>query len=94
MLSSGARVWEKEGKSSDKISLMCEGFRVRIRRTGGEDRVLSYLPDDVSLPPLPSPDQLSCLSFVRLVLPLFWNGTLQLTMLSKPPHDHVLIAET
>ena len=66
VLSSGARVWEKEGKSSDKISLMCEGFRVRTRRTGGEDRVLSYLPGYVSLPPLPSPNRLSCLSLCVL----------------------------
>jgi hypothetical protein len=31
---------------------------------------------------------------MRLVSPVFWHVTLQLSMLSKLPYDHGLIAET
>ena len=53
MLSFGTRVWEKGGKSIDKISLMSEGFCVQTQGTGREDRALSYLSGHVFLPPLP-----------------------------------------
>ena len=86
---------EKGGKSIDKISLMSEGFCVQTQGTGREDRALSYLSGHVFFcHHCLFLDRLPWSFLMRLVSPVFWHVTLQLSMLSKLPYDHGLIAET